>query len=164
MTASGNREKALSLLKVSNITHAPIDLDKIATYLDFIIIPYDFPDKRKGMLFMEGAIKAVGVNKNHIISLQRYTVGHEFGHFVNGHKHEDNLFIEDETRYYTHHFQNEREADLFAAELLMPKNFLEEDLSIHGLDIEELIKKYQVSEKAMWIRLKTLRLAEKYSS
>lgn len=163
MTSSGNREKAQDLLRISNIQEAPINLNKIATYLSFIIIPYDFPDKRKGMVFIEGKLRAIGVNKKHPITLQRYTIGHEFGHFVNGHEHEDNLFIEDETRYYTHHFHQEREADAFASELLIPKIFLEKDLAVYGLDIKRLVEKYQVSETAMWIRLKILRLAEKYS-
>ena len=163
MTLSGNREKAQDLLKVCRILEAPVDLNKIATYLSFMIIPYDFPDKRKGMIFIEGNLRAIGVNKNHPTPLQRYTVGHEFGHFVNGHKHEDNNFIEDETRYFTHHFQQERDADSFSSELFMPKTFLENDLSLYGLNIERLIEIYQVSEQALWIRLKSLRFTEKFA-
>jgi Zn-dependent peptidase ImmA (M78 family) len=162
-TASGNREKAQDLLRVAKITEAPVDLNKIAIYLSFVVIPYDFPDKRKGMVFMEGDFRAIGVNKKHPLYLQRYTIGHEFGHFVNGHQHEDNLFIEDEAKYYTHHFQQERDADNFSSELLMPKNFLEKALSTYGLDIEKLKEMYKVSEQALWIRLKNLRLAEKYA-
>lgn len=163
MSSSGNREKAVSLLKAANIEKAPVDLDKIAKLLGFMVVPYPFPDKRKGMVFIEGGVRVIGINEKHPISLQRYTVGHEFGHFVNGHQHEDNMFIEDETKYFDHHFQQEREADAFSGELLMPKHFLEYDLALMGLDIEKLIELYQVSEQAMWIRLKTLRLAEKYS-
>ncbi len=162
MSASGNREKAQSLLKASLITKAPVDLNKIAKLLGFMIIPYPFPDKRKGMVFVESGVRAIGVNENHPLTLQRYTIGHEFGHFVNGHQHEDNLFIEDESRYYNHHFQQEREADTFAAELLIPADFLKSDLLTIGLDMEKLIKLYQVSELAMHIRLKTLRFYEKY--
>jgi Zn-dependent peptidase ImmA (M78 family) len=163
MSASGNREKAQSLLKMASIKHPPVDLTKIAKLLEFLIIPYPFPDKRKGMVFIEGGIKAIGINESHPVTLQRYTIGHEFGHFVNGHQHEDNAFIEDELKYFNHHYQQEREADVFASELLMPKNFLENDLAINGLDIEKLKDLYQVSEQALWIRLKTLRLAEKYA-
>jgi len=67
------------------------------------------------------------------------------------------------SRFYSSHFQQEKDADRFAAEILMPKTFLEKDLKELGLDIEKLIKKYNVSEQAMWIRLTSLRLAEKYS-
>ena len=53
MSASGNREKAQSLLKATAIKQAPVDLNKIAKLLGFTIIPYPFPDKRKGMVFIE---------------------------------------------------------------------------------------------------------------
>lgn len=115
------------------------------------------------MTHIESGVKAIGVNNSHPIYLQRYTVAHELGHFVNGHGHAENEFIEDETRFYNHHFQQERESDLFASELLMPKDFLIVSLSENGLDIQKLIGIYQVSERAMWIRLNSLKLAEKYA-
>ena len=59
--------------------------------------------------------------------------------------------------------RQEKEANSFASELLMPKEFLIKDLNEVGLDIDKLTEKYQVSEQAMWIRLTTLRLAEKYT-
>lgn len=163
MSASGNREKAQSLLKMAAVKQAPVDLEKIATLLGFMIIPYAFPDKRRGMVFIEEGVRAIGINEKHPLSLQRYTIGHEFGHFVNGHKHEDNKFIEDESRYFDHHFQQEREADSFSGELLMPKNFLEQDLLVIGIDLKKLSEQYQVSKSAMHIRLRSLRLYEKYS-
>lgn len=163
MSTSGNREKAQNLLTMAGINKAPVDLKKIAKLLGFMIISFPFPDKRRGMVFVEGSIKAIGINEKHPITLQRYTIGHELGHFVNGHEHEDNEFIEDESKYFNHHFQQEREADAFSSELLMPKIFLEKDLLLNGLNIEKLTDLYQVSEQAMWIRLKTLRLTEKYS-
>lgn len=163
-TSSGNREKAMSILKMARITQAPIDVDTVAKALGFKVVPFDFPNQRKGMVVIEQGIKAIGVNKNHPKSLQRYTVAHELGHYLNGHSHYENELIDDETRFHDHHFQQEREADLFAAELLMPKDFLEKDLAEIGLDIQKLLEKYQVSEQAMWIRLTSLNLAEKYAS
>lgn len=163
MTISGNREKAEGLIKTLGIKQVPIDLNKIAVLLGFNIISYPFPDKRKGMVYVEGKVRVIGINEKHPITLQRYTVAHEFGHFVNGHQHEDNFFIEDETRYYNHHFQQEREADRFAAELLMPVSFLKNDVLIMGLDLNRLKEKYLVSEDAMRIRLETLRFYDKYS-
>ncbi len=164
MTNSGNREKAESILKLARITEAPVDITKVAESLGFKVIPFDFPKKRRGMLIIENGVKAIGVNKVDPQAVQRYTVAHELGHYLNGHEHKENQFIEDETRFYDHHFQQEKEADLFSSELLMPKDFLEKDLATMGLDIPKLIEKYQVSEQALWIRLTSLRLAEKYSS
>lgn len=160
--SSQNRDKAESILKLANITDLPVNLNKIAESLGFTILPFPFPDKRKGMVLIENNHKTIGINSNHSISSQRYTIAHELGHYLNGHQHYDNPHINDETRFFDAHFQQEKEADLFAAELLMPKDFLIKDLTEIGLDIEKLTKKYQVSEQAMWIRLTSLRLAEKY--
>ncbi len=166
MATHENRQKALTLLKALRITEAPVDVNKIAKYLGFMVIPYDFPEGVKGMMTVEedNSIKAIGVNKSHPEYLQRYTIAHELGHYLNGHKHIDKEFIDDDTKYYDSGFQQEKEADRFAAELLMPVEYLEQDLKQWGIDIKKLTEKYKVSEQALWIRLTTLRLAEKYAS
>ena len=163
-THNANREKAQSILRMAGITQAPVDLERVAASLDFNILPFPFPDKRRGMVLIENGNKTIGVNKNHPLTLQRFTISHELGHYLNGHQHFDNQFINDESKYYDPHYQQEKEADAFAAELLMPKDFLEKDLSELGLEIDKLTEKYQVSEQALWIRLTTLRLADKYSA
>lgn len=165
MGKNNNRQKAESILKMAGITKPPVDVNKVAEKLGFMVLPHPFPDKRRGIIHIntEQNIKAIGVNKNHPITLQRFTVAHELGHFLNGHQHYENTFIDDEKRYFDPHFHQEKEADLFAAELLMPRGFLEKDLAEIGLDIEKLKELYQISEQALWIRLTSLGLAEKYS-
>jgi Zn-dependent peptidase ImmA (M78 family) len=162
-TSSPNRDKAESILKVARIHEAPIDLNKVAASLGFIIEPFPFPDKLKGRVLIKDEVKVIGVNENHPKTLQRYTIAHELGHYLNGHEHIDKTFISDESRYFDSYFHQEKEADAFASELLMPKFLLEKDLSKLGLDIDKLKEKYQVSEQALWIRLTSLRLAEKYA-
>lgn len=163
MTSHPNREKAQSILKAAGTTKAPVDINRIAGILGFTILPFPFSDKRRGVILIEGNMKTIGVNKNHSTALQRFTVAHELGHYLNGHQHYEKTFVDDESRFYDPYFQQEKDADAFAAELLMPKDFLVKDLAEIGLDIDELAKRYQVSEQALWIRLTSLRLAEKYS-
>jgi len=104
------------------------------------------------------------VSKSHspVFASQRYTIAHELGHYLNGHEHYEKNFDNNEQPYFDHYYQQEREADIFAAELLMPKTFLKNDLDKYGLDISKLIEKYQVSEQALWIRLTSTGLAQKY--
>lgn len=135
MTNSDNREKAESILKLARITEAPVDITKVAEALGFMVIPFDFPKKRRGMLIIENGVKAIGINKDDPLTVQRYTIAHELGQYLNGHVHHGNQFIDDETGFYDNHFQQEKEADLFSSELLMPKDFLEKDLATMGLDI-----------------------------
>ncbi len=163
MSSSPNRDKAESVLKMARINEAPIDIDEVALSLGFKVVRYPFPDKLKGRVLIKDGVKVIGVNENHPVALQRYTIAHELGHYLNGHEHYEKTFIADETRFFDPNFQQEKEADAFAAEILMPKYILEKDLAELGLDINKLIEKYQVSEQALWIRLTSLRLAEKYA-
>jgi len=166
-TSSGNREKALSLLKMAGIKEAPVDVHKIAKLLNFTIIEAEFPNSYSGEIFIEGDVKSIGVNKKHTLRRQRFTIAHELGHYLNGHEYfdEEGKMLEDtEFDFNDPLHKQEKEANLFASELLMPKDFLVKDLEILGLDIEKLTEKYQVSEQALWIRLTSLRLAEKFVS
>lgn len=153
----------MSLIKMAKITEAPVDLLKIAKLLDFNIISYPFPECRKGTVIVEKGVKAIAINNKLSPCVRRFTIAHELGHFVNGHQHAENEFDNSEKRFYSKYFKQEREADLFASELLMPKDFLVNDLNHIGLDEEKLIEKYIVSRDALWIRLNTLQLAEKYA-
>ena len=162
-TRNSNRNNVASILKMANVASAPVDVKKIAELLGFQVIPFSFPDKRRGVTHIEDDVMAIGVNSRHSAVMQRYTIAHELGHYLCGHQMYEKTFVDDETKYYDHHFQQEKEADAFAAELLMPKEFLERDLAKYGLDIPKLKELYQVSKQALWIRLTSLRLAEKYS-
>lgn len=61
--------------------------------------------------------------------------------------------------------QNEREANWFAADLLMPKHWLVQDFKIFGIEkLPQFAQKYGVSEQALWIQLVSLKLVERYES
>ncbi|HBY09779.1 hypothetical protein A2274_00285 [candidate division WWE3 bacterium RIFOXYA12_FULL_43_11] len=161
---SNNRDKAQNILKLAGVTESPVDIVMVAKALNIKVVPYDFPDKRRGMVYLDETIKVIGVNKNNPQNLQRFTIAHELGHYLNGHAHYDSVYTENEKfKFADAHFQQEKEADLFAAELLMPKEFLIKDLDTIGLDIKKLTEKYQVSEQAMHIRLSSLGLIDKYA-
>ncbi|MEK7070802.1 MAG: ImmA/IrrE family metallo-endopeptidase [Patescibacteria group bacterium] len=165
-TGVNNRDQAMSLIKMTGITHAPIDVEKVAQRLGFTIIEADFPDNYSGEIFIEGNVKSIGINKNHNSSRKRFSIAHELGHYLNAHQNFDDggEMLDDINFDFTNPIhRQEKEANMFAAELLMPKDFLIKDLNEFGLDINKLKEKYDVSEQSMWIRLTSLRLAEKYS-
>ena len=164
-TTSGNREKAISLLKMAGINKPPVDVNKIAKVLGFDIIPFDYPDEFSGEIYIEGDIKSIGVNENHSESRQRFTIAHEIGHYINGHTFYDKngkIYKDESFDFCNPLHQQEKEANMFAAELLVPKEFIIKDLNKFGLDIAKLTELYQVSEQMMWIRLTSLGLADKY--
>lgn len=157
-----NREKAKSILKMARITSVPVDVKKIASVLGFTVVEYPFPDKLSGQVTVIEGQKIIGVNEKHPKTRQRYTIAHELGHFLNGHQHYQMSYIDDHTRFYDPHFHQEKEADLFAGELLMPKDLLEKDVAELGVDVTKLSEKYVVSEQSMIIRLTSTGLMNKF--
>lgn len=160
---SENRKKAEAIIKLAGIKEIPVDIRKIADALKIKVVEYPFPEKLSGKVTVVNGQMIIGVNKNHPEVRQRYTIAHEIGHFVNGHQHYQKTYVEDDKRFFDPHFHQEKEADIFAGELLMPKSFLEDDVRNIGTDIQELAKKYNVSVQAMTIRLTSSGLLNKYS-
>jgi Zn-dependent peptidase ImmA (M78 family) len=111
----------------------------------------------------------IGVNSHHPKTRQRFTIAHEVGHFcLHGHEElrvDKGLFVirNRDATSSTGTDIEEIEANLFAAELLMPAKWLERDL-LEGLGsnkrddnlISELAKKYLVSDQALTIRTSSL--------
>ena len=107
----------------------------------------------------------IGVNADHHEHRQIFTTAHELGHFL---LHDfDDLHVDRQLKVWLRSElssqgidDEEKEANLFAAELLMPVRFLGEDVDkIGAIDLEDedvlrrLAKKYGVSTQAMTFRL-----------
>jgi Zn-dependent peptidase ImmA (M78 family) len=79
------------------------------------------------------------------------------GHYLSGHEdfhHESRLLVDRRARRSGLQAQQEREADRFAAELLMPARMLRADLEQAGrIDAPALARRYDVTEQALWIQL-----------
>lgn len=126
-----------------------------------------------GLLFRSGESCRAFVNASDILPRQRFTAAHELGHAVL-HRDQMETFLPDhmisEADEPTQ--QHEREANLFAAELLMPRELLQaraaELRSTHGV-CPRLVLAYRlasellVSREAMRYRLKYLGLGDESS-
>ncbi len=115
----------------------------------------------------------IGVNKGHSKARKRFTIAHELGHYL---LHEGELVHFDAERpgfrvnYRSESSSSEmeREANLFAAELLMPARFLERDSRIKRIDLleeksevlEQVAEDYGVSVQALTYRLANLGLID----
>ena len=159
------RNRARQVLKMVGVTEPPVDVERIAQFLGFAVIPFEFPDTVSGVTFIEGDLKTIGVNAHHAPTRQRFSVGHELGHYLSGHESYDHskTHVEDRPGFLAPQNRIEIEANEFASELLMPEHFLKRDVATLGLDAQALAKRYQVSEQAMWIQLIDLKLAGQYS-
>jgi Zn-dependent peptidase ImmA (M78 family) len=167
------RDAVESLLARHKITRAPVPVDKIAKELGIQIKLDKVDGNLSGFIVRDkGKRTLIGANKSHHPNRQRFTIAHELGHYLLHAGHTVHL---DEGRVaFTVNLRSsesskgedndEREANLFAAELLMPAKFLREDLEGVELDLlgnnkllAELAKKYSVSLQALTFRLTYLR-------
>lgn len=166
--------RAEEILLRHNINEAPIDPAKIAKSLGLTIVKHELEGDISGVLFLKGKTPTIGINPSHSKVRVRFTIAHELGHFVL-HHHKRNLFIDTRDRELavmyrddkstTGEFQQEREANAFAAALLMPKMLIEKhikdelfDLTAEDKDntLKTLAKEFKVSQQAMAFRLANL--------
>lgn len=155
-----------------SVISGPIDVIYLAKALNIEIRIRDFAEDMSGFAYQKGGEKVVGVNANDGQLRQRFTIAHELGHIYLDPR--DDLNVD---KNFALQYRNglsskgtdlkEMEANYFAAELLMPEEFLKEDIEAYkkefgGFDFEDdelvtlLAKKYQVSRHAMSVRLASL--------
>lgn len=168
--------RALTVISQSSALSLPIDLMKIAEALGVRVHFQTFEDEVSGVLLIKGGEKHVMVNKAHHPNRQRFSIAHELGHLILHDTNDDRLFIDTHMRLYQRVGsstskaysesgsattpQEEREANQFAAALLMPKPLLEKEANSRDLwdefDVSTLAAHFAVSEQAMAIRLQQL--------
>jgi Zn-dependent peptidase ImmA (M78 family) len=161
------------ILLTQAVRHAPVDVEKVAKTLGVDVHFEPAADNLSGFLLRHKQRAIIGVNTNHAENRQRFTIAHEIGHFLL-HDH-DEIHIDRNGCGITLRLRDdqsakgeddhEREANLFAAELLMPARFIELDVASFLKDEPNLLdddvlvplaKKYKVSTQALTFRLANL--------
>jgi len=157
-----------TLLAENGVTEAPVPISKIAKAKGARIFIDSLEGDLSGFLYRDKEQAVIGVNTRHHPVRQNFTIGHELGHYLL--HDQEQLHVDHEFRVRLRNDvssqgtdEAEREANFFAASLLMPKEFLETDLAkevyVDLLDDEllhGLARKYGVSAQALVNRLKNL--------
>ncbi|MEA2878511.1 MAG: hypothetical protein QOF14_3707 [Hyphomicrobiales bacterium] len=156
------------LLARHQINEAPVPVEKLAKAHGARIFYQALEDDMSGFLYRDKEQVVIGVNTHHAPVRQNFTTAHEFGHLL---LHEqEQLHVDRAFRVRLRDDVSsqgiddaEREANFFAASLLMPKEFIKNDLAdeddVDLLDDEflrNLARKYGVSTQALVNRLKNL--------
>jgi Zn-dependent peptidase ImmA (M78 family) len=158
-------EKVRELLSRFHVRRPPVPVEQIAKKLNLKIAAVPAEDDISGAIIREGAHVVIAVNTSHHPNRQRFTVAHELGHYFFHHGLQEHV-----DRGFRIAWRNsdsskaidwlEIEANRFAAELLMPTEFLIKDLNaqqrIEKRTVALLASRYQVSPEAMKIRLTNL--------
>jgi hypothetical protein len=136
------RGEARQFLQKHKVTTIPVDVERLARAEGFTLDRGPLGDD-------DGEVvgRRITVNSDHSHARQRFTIAHELGHFVMDSEHGA-----DE--------HSERQADVFAGALLIPRDILRREFADEK-DPETLARRFRVSREAMWIELKDARLVTK---
>ncbi len=157
-------EKSVNILKEFDLLKTPINVNKLAKKLGVGVEPSLFNDEVSGLFVIKDDKPFIAYNLSQNKKRRRFTIAHELGHFIL-HSKNKSLFIDKNksimyrnSESSTGEFFKEREANAFAAALLMPRVLIETVLSnLGGKDIiEQLASKFNVSTQAMSFRLANL--------
>jgi Zn-dependent peptidase ImmA (M78 family) len=158
------------LEKYLNQEIPPVPIKKIISDFGIFLKEEPAEDSLSGFILIDSENKRtiIGVNRNHHDKRKRFSMAHELGHYLLHHN--EGVHIDHKVKIMLRNEDSrkginsrEKEANLFAAELLMPAMFLKEDIekinNISLLDendekeLKELANKYNVSTQALTFRL-----------
>ena len=159
-------QKADRLLDNTGDSSPPVDLERIAAHLHLEIKEVPLEEEYSGFLAVHE--KIIAVNSAHPPVRRRFTIAHEIGHYVLHRRNQSSPVFIDRVIYRRHeasplsNYNEEMQANAFAAALLMPEKWLDEYMENHPLnlsktgDIKILADEFGVSRKAMEYRLHNL--------
>ncbi len=126
----------------NNLLTFPLDINEAAQKLDLgrpvkVVYVPNLPDEVGGYTVEGSSRYYVFINKNHPVQRQRFSACHEFGHLFFGH-----------TQVGVHEWNNsaapeEKEADYFAANLLMPLDVIRILAKRHWYNVLQLLDSVQ---------------------
>ncbi|MGA0242093.1 MAG: ImmA/IrrE family metallo-endopeptidase [Candidatus Marinamargulisbacteria bacterium] len=153
---------AQAVIKQHLIKSPPINLTNISKKEGFSIFYQKLPHNISGIIENTLNEKNIFINKEHMPTRQRFSLAHELGHHFLDHftteAHKDTTTI---FRREGEVLPIDREANRFAAELLMPSAFLRKEIALTKKEIdhdvlEDLARTFQVSVIALTYRLQNL--------
>lgn len=167
MKLSASRLVALMIERGATGAAPPVDVEGIARYLGLEIhrapmlhagelkwVPTGpvAPIQPAGALAWESRVPRFDVRESDAGVRQRFTIAHEIGHLM---LHGIGQHFRETGGFYD---ESEVEANRYAAELLMPPGWVLHLRGQIGANVTELARVFDVSPKAMGIRLQFMRL------
>lgn len=159
--------------KLSDKKKKYIDVEEVAKKLELVVSEHDLGANVSGVLYIEKGKGVIGYNNSESEVRKRFTIAHEIGHFIL-HRLDNEIFVDKkefkvlyrDKNSGTGEIKQEREANAFAAALLMPEGRLITELKKMEFDladehenaVEALAKIFKVSTQAMMYRISNLEL------
>jgi Zn-dependent peptidase ImmA (M78 family) len=139
---------------------APVDLDGMAQAFGVqVLFDDDMPSDISGKIERLGKSFQITINGRHAPRRRRFTLAHELAHFI---LHRDLIEsgVVDNAMYRSATLSDdiERQANRFAADLLMPAALVQAAWRDGVRSYVEMASRFDVSEEAARIRMRDLRL------
>jgi hypothetical protein len=156
------RSQAARLLTMAGVTREPVSLRDVVSALNLEVV-----QTARDPFMSEAALEPLGDGYAIVLHgdsgerRRRFTIAHEIGHFM---LHPPRARMERGGRVSEAGRLEEREADSFAAELLMPEPLVRQAVHEQGADVSRLADRFLVSKAAMQLRLKILGLSRDHWS
>ncbi|MES2863008.1 MAG: ImmA/IrrE family metallo-endopeptidase [Bacteroidota bacterium] len=164
-------DKAEEILTNNNFLFAGFDIEKLVESMGVKLIDKEFDDDISGLFFIKEGIPVITYNSKESKKRIRFTIAHELGHYVL-HSIDQKIFLDRKPQKVLYRNSvsssgeslKEREANSFAAALLMPKSLIDEKILRAEIDelgdldvfIENMASVFKVSTQAMTFRLSNL--------
>jgi Zn-dependent peptidase ImmA (M78 family) len=143
-------------LEKAELFGTPVDIEGIAEFLGLEISEEIMEDDISGYLEFKDGAWVIGVNSLHHINRRRFTIAHEIAHFIL-HRDPNRNFVDVVfARRRDDATAMEKEADDFAAKLLMPAEKLRAEINNGQTSLQALASLFKVSALAMKYRVQTL--------
>ena len=156
--------KSLDKLKLSEIyDKIPIQVGKVCSALDIKASQISLPDDISGLIRLYNNQCYIEINEGHHPHRKRFTIAHELGHYCLHHdllKSKTKILERSDKILTKEDIIREKEADEFAAELLMPEDIF--IIKSKKLTPSELSEYFFVSISAVHTRLKNLLTSDGY--
>jgi Zn-dependent peptidase ImmA (M78 family) len=161
-------ERAVDLLKHYKVSKPPVDVAAIARKEGARVVFQDLESHVSAVLVQKDKTATIGVNALHHPNRQRFSIAHELGHYLM-HADRPTVFVDEMLVHFRADATSEPadpreiEANAFAAALLMPGDWITDDLRRRDIDalfgdlsLQRLARRYSVSQQALTIRLMNL--------
>lgn len=140
----------------------PVPPERIARAMGIDVhAEFGLPGDISGMVEYEHGRPVIRYDMTEPPVRQRFTIAHEIGHLALGHLSDGRTRFRDPASNFSTGSSSpeEREANAFAAQMLMPENVLRFAVTTKGIqDVSRLANLFNVSQVAMGYRLRNLGL------
>lgn len=159
--ATDPHSAAAALLEAAGVDEAPVDVDALAVACGVRVVKLVLRDAVSGAIleFEDGPV--IAVNESQVVGRQRFTVAHELGHHLLRHHDRFHVDLSASTEVGEppgYNWLHEREANEFAADLLMPAAIVRRHAGAVASP-RDLAEAFEVSPIAMSYRLQNLGLS-----